>query len=265
LTSPGRLVDTHCHLLHGEAACAPDDAWRRAREAGVGALVVIGTDAANSAAVADYVATREGLYCAVGIHPNETARAGADAVERIAALLDRPEVVAVGESGLDLYWDDAPRPVQERALEQHVELALGHDLPLVLHIRDAYPEAAALLEPHVRRGLRGVVHCFAGQEHEVDPYLDWGFAISFSGILTYPKAENVRGAARRTPLELCLVETDAPYLTPSAERGKTNEPAFVVHTARRLAEVKGVSFEDIAAVTTANAVRVFGLDRTGRA
>ena len=141
----------------------------------------------------------------------------------------------------------------------NVELALARGLPLVLHVRDAYPRVAELLRPHAARGLRGVVHCFAGEEREVEPFLDWGFAISFSGILTYPRAENVRGAARRTPFELLLVETDAPWLAPAEERGRTNEPAFVVHTARRLAEVKGVSFDEIAAITTANAHRVFGL------
>jgi TatD DNase family protein len=246
----------------GELGLDPDGVWRRARAAGVGALVLIGIGAEDSEQIVEHVAARPGLACAVGIHPNETARCGLGgieaAVERVARLLERPKVVAVGETGLDLYWRDAPQALQERSLELHVELALGHDLPLVLHVRDAYPRVAELLRGPVARGLRGVIHCFAGAEDEVDPFLDFGFAISFSGILTYPKAENVRGAARRTPLELLLVETDAPWLTPAAERGKSNEPAFVVHTARRLAEVKGVSFEEIAAGTTANARRIFG-------
>ena len=243
----------------GELGREPEEAWQRARAAGVAELVLIGTNAQNSAEVVDFVADRPGLYCAVGIHPTETARAEPGAIDQIARLLERSKVVAVGETGLDLYWKDSPQDVQERALEAHVELALAHDLPLVLHIRDAYPRVAELLAPHIGRGLRGVVHCFAGEEHEVDPFLDWGFAVSFSGILTYPKAENVRGAARRTPHELLLVETDAPWLTPAEERGKTNEPAFVVHTARRLAEVKGLSFEEIAELTSANARRVFDL------
>lgn len=253
------LVDTHCHLTMGELGREPDAAWQRARAAGVDTLILIGTTALDSEQVAGYVEQREGLYCAVGIHPTETARAELNAIDQIDRLLERSKVVAVGETGLDLYWKDSPQDVQERALETHVELALAHDLPLVLHIRDAYPRVAELLAPHCRRGLRGVVHCFAGEEHEVDPFLDWGFAVSFSGILTYPKADNVRGAARRTPHELLLVETDAPWLTPAEERGKTNEPAFVVHTARRLAQVKGLTFEEIAELTSANARRVFDL------
>ncbi|HVS65442.1 MAG TPA: TatD family hydrolase [Thermoanaerobaculia bacterium] len=254
-----QLVDTHTHLLFGELGKDPDRYRQRAAEAGVGTLILIGIDPASSLAAAEYAAQQTGVYCAVGVHPNETAKVGADALDEIAPLLERPEVVAIGESGLDAYWDDAPATTQELWLERHVELALERDLPLVLHIRDAYPRAAELLAGPARRGLRGVIHCFGGAEHEVDPFLDWGWPISFSGILTYPEAENVRGAARRTPLDLCLVETDAPWLTPAAERGRSNEPAFVVHTARELARVKGVSFEEIAEATTANAQRVFGL------
>jgi TatD DNase family protein len=253
------LVDTHTHLLFGELGRDPDRYRQRAADAGVRTLILIGIDPTSSARAADYAASREGVYCAVGIHPNETAKVADDALDEVATLLDRPEVVAIGESGLDAYWDDAPAATQERWLERHVELALARDLPLVLHVRDAYPRAAEILAGPARRGLRGVVHCFGGAEREVDPFLDWCWPISFSGILTYPQAENVRGAARRTPLELCLVETDAPWLTPAAERGRTNEPAFVVHTARELARVKGVGFEQIAEATTANARRVFAL------
>jgi TatD DNase family protein len=256
---PPELVDTHTHLLFGELGKDPDRYRARAVEAGVRTLILIGIDPATSVEAADYAATRDGIYCAVGVHPNETAKAGDDALDRIVELLDRPEVVAIGESGLDAYWDDAPATTQERWLERHVELALARDLPLVLHVRDAYPRAAELLAEPARCGLRGVIHCFGGADHEVDPFLDWGWPISFSGILTYPKAENVRGAARRTPLGQCLVETDAPWLTPAAERGRTNEPSFVVHTARELARVKGVSFEEVAGATTANAKRIFGL------
>lgn len=257
--APPELVDTHTHLLFGELGKDPDRYRQRADAAGVRTLVLIGIDPRTSLEAADYAAAHDRVHCAVGIHPNETAKVPDDALDEIVALLDRPEVVAIGESGLDAYWDDAPAAIQERWLERHVELAIERDLPLVLHIRDAYPRAAGVLAEPARRGLRGVVHCFGGAEHEVDPFLDWGWPISFSGILTYPKADNVRGAARRTPLEQCLVETDAPWLTPAAERGKTNEPSFVVHTARELARVKGESFGRIAEATSANARRVFGL------
>ncbi|HVS13591.1 MAG TPA: TatD family hydrolase [Thermoanaerobaculia bacterium] len=258
------LVDTHTHLLFGELGKDPDRYRERARAAGVETLILIGIDPESSRQAVEYAERHDGIYCAVGIHPNETARVDQDALDRITPLLERPSVVAIGESGLDAYWDDSPAAVQERWLERHVELALERDLPLVLHVRDAYPRAAELLAAPARRGLRGVIHCFGGAEREVDPFLDWGWPISFSGILTYPKADNVRGAARRTPLAQCLVETDAPWLTPAAERGRTNEPAFVVHVARELARVKEVSFAEVAERTTANARSVFSLERVAR-
>jgi TatD DNase family protein len=262
---PPSLVDTHTHLLFGELGKDPDRYLDRARAAGVDTLILIGIDPESSRQAVAYAERNEGIFCAVGIHPNETSRVAGDALDQIAELLDSAKVVALGESGLDAHWDDSPAAVQERWLERHVELALARDLPLVLHVRDAYPRAAELLAEPAARGLRGVVHCFGGAEHEVDPFLDWGWPISFAGILTYPKADNVRAAARRTPLDQCLLETDAPWLTPAAERGRTNEPAFVVHTARELARVKEVSFEEIAARTTANARKVFSLERVGRA
>lgn len=259
-----RLVDTHCHLNLGELARDPLGVFDRARAAGVEAVIVIGIDVETSVAAAELASGTEGIYAAVGIHPTATARAEPSDLERIEELLDSRRVVAIGESGLDLYWDDSPEAVQRQWLERHCELALRRDLPLVLHIRDAYPLAARVLEPFALRGLRGVVHCFGGQAAEVEPFLDWRWPISYSGILTYSKAENVRAAAERTPLAQCLVETDAPWLTPASQRGQTNEPAFVVHTAQRLAEVKAVSYEEIARVTTANARRVFALGETDK-
>lgn len=257
--APG-LVDTHCHLNLDPLSEEPELYWQRARARGVRKAVVIGTTATTSAAALALATGEPDLYCAVGIHPTETAKASEDdviAIEKLASQNQR--VVAVGESGLDYYWDDSPRTRQQELLEWHAELALRLELPLVLHIRDAYDEAARQLEPLARRGLRGVIHCFAGEAREVDPFVDWGWPISFSGILTYPKAANVRGAAKRTPIEQCLVETDCSWLTPRGAPSKTNEPAFVVLTAQALAVAKGASLEEICAVTTRTACRVFGL------
>ena len=250
------LVDTHCHLTYPELGKA---AWKRALEAGVTRAVVIGIDLENCRQALDFVAGEDGLYCALGIHPNATAAAKEGDFEAIAELCRKPDVVAIGESGLDAYWQDAPLNVQAEFLDRHAELALELDLPLVLHIRDAYPAAEQQLEKWAGKGLRGVIHCFGGQEEEVVPFVEWGWPISFSGILTYKKAENIRAAALRVPLEQCLVETDAPYLPPSPHRGKTNEPAFVRHTAEMLAEVKGVAAREIARITSENAERVFRL------
>lgn len=257
----GDLYDTHCHLLHGEFAREPEAVWARAREAGVVEAVVIGITAASSTEIVDWVEGRDGLHAAVGIHPNEVAKAATGDWERIVGLAEHPEVVAIGESGLDLYWDEAPLELQEAFLDRHAELALAADLPLVLHLRDAYDRAAVRLEPWAERGLRAVVHCFGGRAEEIHPFVDWGWPISFSGILTYPKADNVREAARRTPLSQTFVETDAPWLTPAAHRGRTNEPAFVAATAEALAAVHGEPPARIAEITTANARAFFARQR----
>ena len=158
----------------------------------------------------------------------------------------------------DTYWDMAPLEQQRDYLDRHIALALDRDLPLILHLRDTYPLAAEVLEAPRDDGLRGVIHCFAGEADEADPFIEWGWPISFSGILTYPKAENVREAARRTPLEQCLVETDSPWLTPRGYGKRPNEPAFVVGTARQLAEIKGVDQSVLAAASTKLAGEVFG-------
>lgn len=260
------LVDTHCHLnLEGLCEQA-EQVWKRARAVGVRQTVVIGIDAASSRAATELAEQFPGVYAAVGIHPTSTAKVGEDEWQEVEQLAraSHPRVVALGESGLDFYWPDSPPEIQVEFLHRHVELALALDLPLVLHIRDAYPRAAAELERAASRGLRGIVHCFAGEEHEVLPFVEWGWPIAFGGILTYPKADNVRAAARRTPLEQCLLETDAPWLKPrgAGERGSrssTNEPAYLVEIARALARIHEVSLEEIAEITTSNARRTFSL------
>ncbi len=253
------VFDTHTHLLFGPLGDDPDGAWKRAREAGVEGAVVIGIDAESSVAVADWVAAREGLWSAVGVHPNETAAASDEDWAAILELAERPEVVALGETGLDLHWDRSPLETQLRWLDLHAAAALERDLPLVLHVRDAMDEAKRALAPWAARGLRAVMHCFGGGPEDVGTFVDWGFFVSFAGNLTYRSAGALREAAALVPLEQCLVETDAPWLAPIPMRGRMNEPAHVVHTARCLAEVHGVEFEELAAKTTANAKRFFGL------
>ncbi len=252
------LIDTHCHLTMGKLGENVDDVLARARAVGVERMLVVGITAENCAEVVELAEPRDGVYCILGIHPCETARASERDWDTVCRLARNRKVVGIGETGIDLYWDDSPQAVQEEWLERHIELALELARPLVLHLRDGFAPAREVLGRHVARGLTGVIHCFGGEADDVHPFLEWGWPISFSGILTYSKAENVREAARRTPLPQCLVETDAPYLAPRPHGG-TNEPSYVVATARKLAEVKDVSFEEVAAVTTANAERVFGL------
>lgn len=253
------LFDTHCHLTYDALGEDPDGAWERALGVGVVGAVVVAIDAGSAPRVLEFVERHEGLHAALGVHPNSVAEARPGDVETLAELAGHPKVVAIGESGLDTYWDRAPIELQLEFLERHVALALERDLPLILHLRDTYPLAAEVLAPHAAAGLRGIIHCFAGAGYEADPFIEWGWPISFSGILTYPQAENVREAARRTPLAQCLVETDSPWLTPRGFGKRPNEPAFVVATAEKLAEIHGVSSEELARVTTENARRTFGL------
>ena len=249
--------DTHNHLLFGDLGREPDAAWQRAREAGVGQAVVIGIDAASSRATVDFVSNREGLWAAVGVHPNEAGAATEMDWQEILQLATHPKIVALGETGLDLYWKRVPLEDQLAWLERHVRAGMELNLPLVLHIRDAFPEAREALTPHGRAGLRAVLHCFGGEPGDLEPFLSWGWSVSFAGNLTYGKAEALRQAAEAVPLDQILVETDAPWLTPVPRRGRTNEPAYVLHTLRTLAEIKGISFEEMTEITTRNAERLF--------
>jgi TatD DNase family protein len=253
------LIDTHCHLYLGDLEAQADAAWGRARSNGVVQAVVPAVDVASSEAVVPFVAARDGLFAAVGVHPNETALAAGDWRERIAALVARPKVVALGETGLDCFRERAPLAVQQASLVQHCEMALAHDLPVILHVRQAFPPLRETLAPLAAQGLRAVLHCFDGGPAELHPFVEWGFYVSFSGILTYPKRDDLRAAAAEVPHERLLVETDAPFLAPVPKRGTTNEPAFVHFTAQKLAECCKLPFEELAAVTTENARRLFRL------
>ena len=255
---PG-LIDTHCHLTFGDLGKQAEAALVRARDAGVSEIILIGIDAASSKEVADFAARHDGLHAAAGIHPNSVSEVGENEWDDVAEMIRSGRVVAVGETGIDLYWDRAPLTDQIDSLERHAEAALAEDLPVVIHVRDAFPRLREVLRPFGPRGLRGVIHCFGGEREDIHPFVDWGWAISFAGNLTYPKAEGIRAAAERTPLEQCLIETDAPWLAPVPRRGRLNEPALIVHTAERLAEVKGVSFEEVAEATTRNARALFRL------
>lgn len=252
--------DTHCHLTLGELAPEGAEAWARAIAAGVPFGLVVGIDAPTSRGVVEFVEGREGLFASVGLHPNDCVSAGPDEFRVIEELSLHPKVVAIGETGLDFYRDTSPREVQEASLRWHAELALRCNKPLVLHIREAYAATAAVLEPFIPRGLRAVLHCFGGNPEDLEPFVAWGFYVSISGIVTYPKADNVRAAAKLVPLDRLLIETDAPWLAPAPFRGKRNEPAYVVHTAAKLAEVRGLTPAAMAELTTANARRFFALD-----
>ena len=245
-------VDTHCHVH--EAADA-DDQIAEAQAVGVGRLVAVGTDVATSAAAIDLAARHATVWATAGVHPHD-AVAG---VEGLEALVADEQVVAVGECGLDYHYDRSPRPVQRETFAAHVALAAAQDLALVIHTREAWNDTFAVLAA-AGAPDRVVFHCFTGGPDEARRALDAGAALSFSGIVTFKGAADVREAAALCPLDRLLVETDSPFLAPVPHRGQPNRPAWVPAVGEAVAAAKGVEVEGVEAATTANAERVFRLD-----
>jgi TatD DNase family protein len=260
------LIDSHCHLEAKDFRGADGADERvavvaRARAAGVGPLVCIGSGG-SLAEVDNAIAWAEAdarIWAAIGIHPHDAGRMDEATFSRIAELARHPRVVAIGETGLDFYYDHSDRDAQARVYARFLRLAAEVEKPVTLHVRDAHAEARAIYEQHADRALGGIVHCFTGTPEDAQAWLALGLHISFSGILTFKSAAPIQAAARLVPADRILVETDCPYLAPVPHRGKRNEPAYVVHTADKLAELRGASPEQIAAQTTANAQRLLGL------
>jgi TatD DNase family protein len=210
-----------------------------------------------SEAAVELAATDPSMRATAGIHPHDS-KTYDDAIEqRIAALAERRVIAAVGETGLDYYYEHSPRDVQKQALARQLALARRYDLPIVLHCRDAEADLRAVLDAERDGEVRGVVHCFTGTYDDARWYVDKGLLVSFTGIITFKNADALRDVARRLPLDRIMVETDSPYLAPVPHRGKRNEPAFVVHVAEVLAAVRGAGVDTIAEATTVNAVALF--------
>ena len=235
------LVDSHCHVNDPKFDEDREAVLQRALDAGVETMVVI--DAPEFAEQYPF------LYATIGVHPHEASKATDETFARIRDLAQHPKVVAVGEIGLDYHYDFSPRDVQRRVFERQLEIAAEFGKPVVIHTREAWEDTMAAM-PVLPNG--GIMHCFTGTVEQARQAVARGFHLGFGGVLTFPKAEELRAAARETPEERLLVETDCPYLAPVPHRGKRNEPAFVVDTARRLAEVRGTSLEAIAARTSSN-------------
>ena len=257
-------VDTHVHLDQEEFDADRDAVLARSRQAEVEAIVCVGVSADSSQATLRLAETREGVYAAVGIQPNYSAQADDDDWPRIVAMADHRRVVALGETGLDRYWDYAPFELQQDYFDRHLRLAAERGLPVVIHCRDAEAELLPMLRAAAARGpLQGVLHAFSGDAATAAACLELGLYVSFAGMVTYrnKKFQPLRAVAETIPDDRILIETDSPYLVPEPLRGKQkrNEPAHVVHTAGCLADVRGVSLEQLAAQTTANARRLFGL------
>lgn len=257
------MIDTHCHLTHAKFSGDADDAIARAVAAGVTACVTIGTGVEDGLRARELARRYEGVvFPTVGLDPFSSHAAGAafdDAHRVLAELLGAGGFVAVGEIGLDYHHDLDPREVQAERFERQLDLAARLDLPVVIHVREAHGDMAAILKAHSRN--RGVIHSFTGQPEDAERYLAMGWYLAFNGVVTFKNADEVREAARLVPLDRILVETDSPYLAPSPKRGARCEPAFVVHTLQALAAVRGEDASVLELATTANARTLFRFHR----
>ncbi len=248
---PG-LIDSHCHLDDPKFDEDREQVMERARVAGVERMMAIGTG--NGPPDLE-VAVRQAdlspfIYATIGVHPHDASKATPESFVRLRELATHPKVVAVGEIGLDYHYDFSPREVQHAVFARQLEIAAEARLPIVIHTREAWDDTIALLRERWQGA--GIMHCFTGDERQAQEALDLGFHLSFGGVLTFPKAETVRQAARITPDDRLLVETDCPYLAPVPHRGKRNEPAFIVESVKRLAEVRGRTLDEMAELTTLN-------------
>ena len=253
------LVDSHCHLdYYKEEDGERDAVVARAHAAGVATMVTIGTRISQFDSVRRIAERYDNVYCTVGIHPHEAASEPEIDVAGLVELTRHPKVIGIGETGLDFYYDHSPRGRQAEVFRTHIAAARESGLPLIVHSRNADAETAELLEDGAAAGtLCGLIHCFSTTRELSGRAMKIGFMISFSGILTFKNATELREIAREIPSGQLLVETDAPYLAPVPHRGKRNEPAFVAHTASCLAELRGMLSADLAATTTANFFRLF--------
>lgn len=243
-----KLVDSHCHLDDARFDADREAVIERAKQAGVAMILAIGAGPPHLDAAIRLAERYENLYATVGVHPHEASQWNGEVAARLRDLVAHPKVVAIGEIGLDYHYNFSPPEAQRKAFEEQLRLARECGKPVVVHTREAWADTLHLLGS----AASGIMHCFSGGPAEAEECLRRGLYISFAGVVTYPKAVNVQEAARVTPLDRLLVETDAPYLAPVPFRGKRNEPAYARETAAKIAELKGVSLETVAAATTAN-------------
>jgi TatD DNase family protein len=257
------LIDTHAHLDADVFSEDLEEVLSNAKAAGVTRILTIGITLETSRSAAALAEKYPEVSAVVGIQPNYAAEAGPTDLDEIETLLSHPKVVGIGETGLDRYWDFAPIDVQAEFFRAHLRLAFEHQLPFIIHCRDAEADVHSVLQEFAEhQPFRGVMHSFAGHAESAESFLAMGLYLSFSGMLTYKKNDELRAIAKATPLDRLLVETDAPYLVPTSKRGqiKRNEPAFVIHTAQVLADLHGMSLEDLARQTSQNVRNLFGAE-----
>jgi TatD DNase family protein len=252
------LVDSHCHLDFKDFDDDRDDVLARAKAAGVDLMVTISTKITEAEKIIKLAETSEALVCSVGIHPHEAGREPETNAAQLVALAKHKKVVGIGETGLDYFYEHSPRDAQQRNFRAHIEACRESRLPLIVHARDADEDTADILEDEMGKGdYPGLIHCFTAGPELARRALDIGFYISISGIATFKNATDLRETIKSVPLDRLLVETDAPFLAPVPHRGKRNEPSFVADTAAMLADLKGVSTEELARITSDNFFTLF--------
>lgn len=252
-----RLFDTHAHLL--------DKRFDKDRESLIGSLpglglvgmIEVGTDLKDSRAAAKMAAQTDYIYAAAGIHPHEAENASPSALSEIEELVRQPKVIAIGEIGLDYHYDFSPRDVQKKMFERQLDLAQRIGLPVILHMRESTEDMLSILRAF--KGIRGVMHCFSGSAETAEQCIDLGLCISFTGTVTFKNARKTVEAAKAVPLESLMAETDCPYLSPEPMRGRRNDPSNVQYVLRKLAGIKGVSFEEMCDINIQNAKGLYGV------
>ena len=256
------LVDSHCHLDDKQFDNDRTTVIERARKAGIKYMLAIGTgegppDLEAAVRPAD---SYPFIYASAGVHPNDAAKVGPETFNKLETLLQHPKVKALGEIGLDYHWG-VPKETQTPVFIQQLEIAASARMPIIIHTRDAWADMISILRTHWQpTGLPCIMHCFTGDSEAARQCLDLGFHLAFGGVATFPKAAEIREAARITPANRLLLETDSPYLAPLPHRGKRNEPSFIVHTAETIAAVRGITLEELAALTTTNFEQLFRLN-----
>lgn len=253
------IVDTHAHLTFEGLVENLPEVLSRAREAGVAEMIAVGTNPADSAESVKIAEQNKGVWAAVGVHPNDLGQIAEKDLDDLCDLARSPKVKGWGEIGLDYYWDRIDRKIQKKWFREQIARARELELPVIVHARDANADALEVLKEQADDRLRGVFHCFSGDEAVAREVLNFGFYISFPGTITYPKNEDLRRVAASVPLERILLETDCPFLAPQPKRGKKNEPSYVIHTAKKLAEIRGLELQDIARATTRACRNLFGI------
>jgi TatD DNase family protein len=255
------LIDSHAHLELDPLAQDPEAAVDRARRAGVVAIVTVGIDLEDVRRAVEIADRIDCVYLSVGFHPHNAKDVTDNGLAKMQEYARHPKAVAYGEIGLDFFRNRSPHDLQKTTFADQLTIGKSLSKPVVIHLRDAYPEGLDMLEKAAPFPSGGVIHCFSGNEEDARRALDIGFHISIPGTVTYKKNDRLRAIVGTVPEDRLLLETDCPFLSPEPLRGKDNEPAYIVHTARKVAEVRGVELAEVARATAANAIRVFGLPK----